>query len=123
MQLLERQLATGDNLVNRTQSSFHDAAGCAEDVGGTGGQAERRIKLAVRQAVEIDAGFFDHLGQFAGCQDCVDIRHRAVFHFRTGDLELLGCAGHDRNNEDVARLKAGLLGKPGLDQGTQHHVR
>ena len=123
VQVGEGQLTAGDDLVDGTQGSFHNAAGQAEDVGRAGGQAQRIVEFFFRQSQEVDAGGLDHVAQLAGGEDRVHVLHAVVGQLGTGAFGLLGGAGHDGDDVHLFGLLADLFGVVALDDGAHHLMR
>ena len=114
---------SGDALIGGTKRCFHNAAGCAEDNGSTGGLAHHAVKVLLRKSAKVNAGFLDHPGQFAGRDDHIHIGHAVMAEFGTLGLKLLGGTGHDRDHGDLLGVNALLLSIIALDHGTGHLVR
>lgn len=115
-----REGLAGVHLVGGTEGSLHNAAGSAEDDGGTSGLAERAIEVLLRHAVEVNVALFEHVGELTGGEAEVDILVGAVAELRTGALALLGQAGHDGHADDILALHADLRGEVVLGDGAEH---
>ena len=62
----------------------------------------------------------EHADEFAGRHDIVDVADAIVLEFGAGGLVLLGLAGHDRDDDQVLRVDADLLGVVGLGDRAEH---
>ncbi len=110
--------------VDSTQGSFHNTTGHAEDNAGTGVIAhDILIPIFIGEAVIDDTGALDHAGEFAGCDDGIDVGNIVDLFLFAFLFELLGDTGHDGNNEDVLRIITLFLGPVGFDDGTLHLMR
>ena len=123
MQVVERQLTAGDDLIGRTQGGFHDSSRIGENIGRSGGGPQEPVHLLVGKGYEIDACLFDHAAQFPRGEHGVNIAAAAVVHFRPLHLELLGGAGHDRYHGDVLRFFADFIRPVGLGDRAEHLLR
>ena len=88
-----------------------------------GGFAEHFVEILFGQVGKVDAAELDHAGQLARGDDDIHIRDAVMPQFGTGGLELLGRAGHDRDDHDILRIDAGLFGIVGFDDRAFHLVR
>ena len=77
VQVFERELATGHDLVDGAQGRFHDAACVGKDVRGTRGGAEDAVHLPVGKPDKIDAGLADHPAQLPRGEHHVHVAHAA----------------------------------------------
>ena len=102
---------------------FGDAAGRAVDDAGAAFEAHRVIAGLVGQAVEVDAELADEVGEFRGRHRDVDVADAVVRELLAGDLEFLGRAGHDGDDEDVLVVLADFLGKDAAEDGRAHFLR
>ena len=109
--------------VSSTKSSFHNAAGDAEDNGSAGVFAhEILIEVHVGQQVEADTGSLNHVAQFANGENSVNILDAVMLELLALLFVLLGSAGHDRDNENILGIYALFLGIVALEDGTLHLV-
>ena len=113
----------GDGFINRAESGFHNAAGGAEDDACAGGFAEYAVEILIREAVEIDAGVFDHARKLADGKNRIDIGKAVVGKLFTFCFVLFGGAGHHRNDIDILRVDTRLFGIIALDDRAEHLVR
>ena len=107
-------------LINGSESGFHNTAGCAEYVTRAGSDAEEGIALLIGKLCELNAGFLYHLTELTGCEGYVDCPQTVCGKLVARSLELLGCAGHYADNNDVLGIDARLLGIVGLDESAEH---
>ena len=114
----------GKNVVNGTESCFHNAAGYAEDNACAGCFAhDVGIEFLIRKLVENDTAAADHFCKFAGSKNGVNI-FKAVFiyHFGTLFFKFLCGAGHDGYNKDIFGVDAILFCIIGFDDCALHLV-
>ncbi len=109
------------DFIDRTESRFHHAARRAKDGAGTGGLAQRRVEITVRELGKADVGPLDETCQFAGGDGIVHIGIVAVH----GELfalafVFLGQARHDRDDHHLLGIDAPLFTPPGLGNGAEH---
>ena len=128
------QRLSGDDLVRRSQSCFHDAAGRTEDDSSSCRLAQRMIEFLGGKRGKLDAGLLKHPGKFPGCQHVVDIIERIISGPRALFLPMLECAhhlgpacfvllrraGHHRNDHHFARIDVQFGGIVRFCQGTEH---
>ena len=111
--------------VSGTESSFHDTAGDAEDDASAGILAEEiLIEFLFGELIPDDARTLDHVREFAGGDDSVDVGE--MFHcriLRTDGFVLLRGARHDGDDEDVFRIQIMGFGEVGFDDRAFHLVR
>ena len=118
--LFSRSIGTGQPVVCSSQSSFHNAAGCAEDYAGTSAESERLVEFLVRKEVEVQTRSLNHLSQFSGGQCDIDIGYTGSRLIVSADLKLLRGTGHDRNDDKVLGVDAHLFRIPGLGNRAEH---
>ena len=116
---------SGENVVNGSESRFHNAAGYTEDNACAGSFAhDILVKILVRKLVENNTGTADHFCKFAGGKNRVNVfKTRSVHHFGTFFLEFLCGAGHDGNDEDILGVDSMFFGIVALDDCALHLVR
>ena len=133
------ELFAGEDEVGRTQGSFHNAAGNAEDRAGAGVDFERAAFALLVHLERVDALATEEFGEITSRKAGVDVligrsvgRDHALFlgpvpalvHFRTSGFEDLGRARRDGDEEDLARVALPEeLGTPGLGKGAAHLER
>jgi len=115
----------GKNVVNSTKSSFHNAAGYAEDNARAGSFAhDIRIKFLIRKFCENNTASADHIAKFTGGDNCVNVfKAFCVHHFGTLFFKFLCGAGHYGNNKNIFGVKSVFLCVIALDDGTLHLMR
>ena len=91
---LKGQFPSRYQFVHGTQRGLHNTAGYAEDIGGTRGESQRRVKASFRQIDEIDARRLDHPRPFPGRQNRIHIPVSVYFHLAPLDLILLRRTRH-----------------------------
>ena len=117
-------LFAGQCEVRRTQRSFHNAAGDAEDDARAGVIADDVIvELFLGQSLEVDTGALDQLRQLSGRQNSVDILDAVMLQLLSFLLELLCGTRHDGDDEHILRVDAVLLAVVALEDGAEHLVR
>ena len=114
------QILAVEHVVDGTAGSFKHTAGDAEDVGGAGGLTQGAVVLIVIQIGKVDTGFTEHLAEFAGGDNVVNVTDAVLAEFRTGSFVFLCLAGHDGNNHQISRLHADLLSIVALGDGAEH---
>ena len=117
------EIFAGQNVSNGSERCFHNAAGRAEDGACAGADRHDRIKLVIGKIGELDTRGLDHLRKLSGGDGDVVVLHTVATLIVTGDLELLGYAGHDRYDNDVVRIDAGFLCIIALDHSALHLLR
>ena len=117
------EILTGEDVGNGTQSSFHNAAGYAEDDACAGGIAEDGVELFIGEIDIVDACLLDHPCKLTGGEVGIYVTVAFSAHLGTDDLELLCGAGHYGYYEDVLGIETVLFCKVGLGDGTLHLVR
>ncbi len=114
-----------EGVVCGAEGSFHDSAGDAEDDACASVLAEEiLIEFLFGELFVDDAGALDHDRELAGRDDGVDVGevlNRGIL--RAAGLVFLRGAGHDRDDEDVLRVKVVGLGEVALDDRAFHLVR
>ena len=116
---------SGKYMINGTKSSFHNAAGYAEDYACAGSFAhDIRIEFFIGKFGENDTAAADHFGKFTGGDNCVNVfKAFCVHHFGTLFFKFLCGAGHYGNNKNIFGVKSVFLCVIALDDGTLHLVR
>ena len=114
------QILAVEHVVDGTAGSFKHTAGNAEDVGGAGGLTQGAVVLIVIQIGKVDTGFTEHLAEFAGGDNVVNVTDAVLAEFRTGSFVFLCLAGHDGNNHQISGLHADLLSIVALGDGAEH---
>ena len=115
------ELFAGNIEISRAQCRSHNAAGGAENRCRTGIFAQRTVRFFVMQLAKINAGLFNHSGQFAGRNRYVDILKTGTAHiFAADDFPLFGRAGHNRNHADFGRINTHLLCIIGFGHRANH---
>ena len=117
------RFAAGELFVDGPERRFHDAAGHAEDRARARAGAERRIKFAFRQILEIQADVFDELYQLARRQYGVYVWMPVASHLRARRFKFFRGAGHDGDGKDPFDGNAHRLGVIGLGNGAEHAHR
>ena len=99
---------SGKNVINGAQSSFHNAAGYTEDNACAGSFAHNiLIEFLIGQFGENDTAAADHITEFAGGDNCVNVfKTIGVHHFGTLFFKLFGGAGHYGNNKNILGIDA-----------------
>ena len=116
-------LLAGEDKVDGTQRSFHNAAGDTEDDTCAGVVAHQiLVKVLVGQTGEQNAGTLDHLGQLPGGQNSVHVLQTVYLKLVALFLVLLGGAGHDGYHENILGVDALAFGVVGLKYCTLHLV-
>ena len=115
----------GENVVNGSESRFHNAAGYAEDNACAGSFAhDILVEFFVRKFGEYDTASADHIAEFAGCDNCVNVfKTFAVNHFGSFFFKLLCSAGHYGNNKDIFRVDSVFFGIITFDYCALHLMR
>ena len=113
----------GNYLVNGTESSFHNAAGCAEDNARTGGFTEDRIEICIGKTLEVDTCVLDHSCKLANGENSVNVLKSADGKLFSARFELFSGTGHYRYNVDILGIDACLFGVVALDNSAEHFVR
>ena len=114
------QIFAVEHEVDGTAGSFKHTAGDAEDVGCAGGLAQRTVELIVIHVGEVDTGFTEHLAEFTGGDNVVNVTDTVLAEFGTGSFVFLGLAGHDGNNHQIRGLHADLLSIVALGDCAEH---
>ena len=117
-------ILAGDKVVGASESGLHDASSRAENVARAGTDAERHIRLGLRELRGVEVLQADQADKLAvrdgdihfGCALVID-------HGRVGALRLLGQAGHDRDNEDLGGIHVQELSVVALGDGAEHLLR
>ena len=73
VQIVKRQLASGNKLINGSQSRFHNAARYAEDIRRAGGKTHNGVEILVGKIYEIYTRLFDHVGKFSCGENSVNV--------------------------------------------------
>jgi len=118
-------LFTGKNMVNGAESSFHNAAGYAEDYACAGSFAHNiLVEFFIRKFCENDTASADHIAEFAGCDNCVNVfKAFAVNHFGSFFFKFFRGAGHYGNNKDIFGVDSVFFRIIALDDCALHLVR
>ena len=111
------------NFNNGSESSFHNAAGSAEDVSRTGSAAEDRIEFFIGKSGEVETCGLDHTSKFAGCDGNIDIVEAVNLVLFTGAFEFLSGTGHNGNNGDRFGIDAHLFSVVALHESAVHTLR
>ena len=112
-----------EHIVDGAAGSFENTAGNTEDVSGTAGFTQGAVEGVIIQVGEVDTGFAEHLAEFAGGDNVVNITDAVIGEFRTGGFVFLGLAGHDGNNNQILGIHADLFGIEALGDGAEHLLR
>ena len=115
----------GENVVNSSESCFHNTAGYAEDYACAGCFAhDILVKFFIRKFVEYDTAAADHFCKFANSENCVNVfKTFCVDHFGSFFFKFLCGAGHDGNHENIFRIDSVFFSIIALDDCTLHLVR
>ena len=115
---------TGKNVVNGTESRFHNAAGYTEDYACAGSFAhDILVKVFFGKFVENNTASADHICKFADGDNCVNVfKTFCVYHFGSFFFKFLCGAGHYGNNEDILGVKAVFFCVIALDDCALHLV-
>ena len=124
----------GGHFVGRAQGGLHHAASPAEDRHSPGVLAQEQVRVFLGHGGQVDFSHLQQFGRFAGGEHRIDIRETILFshspllppitesgiHLLAGRLDLLGRAGHDRDDVHPPRVDAQLLGGVGLGHRAEH---
>ena len=115
----------GENVVNGSESRFHNAAGYAEDYACAGSFAhDILIEVFIRKFVENNTASADHIGKFANGENCVYVfKAFCVDHFGSFFFKFLCGARHDGNNENIFGVDSVFFSIIALDDCALHLVR
>ena len=115
----------GENVVNGSESRFHNAAGYAEDYACAGSFAhDILVKVFIRKFVENNTASADHIGKFANGENRVNVfKAFCVDHFGSFFFKFLCGAGHDGNNENIFGVDSVFFSIIALDDCALHLVR
>ena len=115
----------GENMVNSSESCFHNAAGYAEDNACAGSFAHNiLVEVFIRKFAEYDTAAADHICKFADGKNCVNVfKTFCVDHFGSFFFKFLCGTGHDGNNEDILGVDSVFFRIVALDDCALHLVR
>ena len=121
---IRRRIFAGGEEVRRTQRSFHNAAGRAENNACAGAVAQRRIKRGFRDVFHIEVLGTRHARQLSGGDDQIDIAAvTGRIHARQLALGLFCDARHDGDAVNFVRVHAEIVRQPGLADRAEHLLR
>ena len=112
----------GENVVNGSESRFHNAAGYAEDNACAGSFAHNiLVEIFIGKSVENNTAAADHFCKFAGGDNCINVFESCfVYHFGAFFFKFLCGAGHYGNNEDISGVDSVFLCIIALDDRALH---
>ena len=115
----------GENVVNSSESCFHNTAGYAEDYACAGSFAhDILVEIFIGKSVENNTAAADHFCKFANGENCVNVfKAFCVDHFGSFFFKFLCGAGHDGNNENISGIDSVFFCIIALDDCTLHLVR
>ena len=115
----------GKNVVNGTKSSFHNAAGYAEDNARAGSFAhDIRIKFLIRKFCENNTASADHIAKFTGGDNGINVfKAFGVYHFGTFFFKFFCGAGHYGNNKNIFGVNAVFFRIIAFNDGALHLMR
>ena len=124
--ILEVHLFKGgaENCLSRsTESSLHNAAGCAEDSAGSGADVNRLVELLVCKSPEVDSGGLNKSAKLSGGNCNIHIHQTIVGLTVATDLKLLSRTGDSGYEYHILGVNAHLLAEVGLIDSAEHLLR